>query len=906
MKRWFVFWMLCLLCKVAFAAESFTGEHYLTGTSSDDPLNICRDHLQSTRNDKGLAAPDIADLAISNRYVDKHSGVTHLYFRQRLGGIDIEGASYSASVDTQGRLITEGDRLKRGLPANALAATAARLSAAEAISSAAAHLQLSQSAAITTLTAPAGIERRGVYRAPDISRNDIPAKLAYVQRGDAFLLAWNLVIRTPDGRDWWDMYVDAESGAVLRKINWMVRDSYNVVPLPFESPSESPRLVVLNAATATASPFGWHDTNGIAGAEFTDTRGNNVEAQEDSDANDTGGARPDGGPSLIFNPPLNPQLQPSANQDAATANLFYWNNILHDVLYEYGFDEAAGNFQTNNYGNGGAGSDPVFADSQDGSSLNNAQFGTPPDGFAGVMEMFLFSPSTVPSLTVSAPAGIAGAYAASDGAFGAWTDGLAGSVVQALDPADGAGPTTTDGCSALTNAGAIAGNIALVDRGTCTFVTKTANVQAAGAVAIIIVNNAGDALVNMAGQDPTLSIPPVFIGQSDGNTIKAQLGTGVVASVVAGETRDASFDNGIIAHEYGHGLSTRLTGGPANVGCLSTTQPRGMGEGWSDWLGLMMVAKASDSAIVSKPIGTYALGQSISSAGIRNFPYNRDLGVNPLTFVDINILNQPHGIGEVWAAALWDLYWNLVDEYGFDSDLYSGTGGNNLLMQLVIDAMKLQPCSPTFLQARDALLSADLATNSGANQCLIWEAFARRGIGLSATSPANSDLLGVAEAFDEPASCAIECGNGTQEAGEQCDDGNTVFFDGCAGNCRVESQLADIEGTASGGNITLVIDGVAVNVTTSPGDTPGQVATAIAAAINASTTLDALYGGAAAQGGGVAYAGNLDSITINDAGLSLVEAAANAAQQIPIQWLALLLGAVFLTLVGASKIARHV
>ena len=122
----------------------------------------------------------------------------------------------------------------------------------------------------------------------------------------------------------------------------------------------------------TASPFGWHDTDGSNGAEFTYTRGNNVLAQEDQDGNNGNGDRPDGGAALEFDFPVDLTQDPSTYTDAATTNLFYWNNLIHDVWYHYGFDEASGNFQENNYGNGGADGDYVLADCQDGSGLRIA------------------------------------------------------------------------------------------------------------------------------------------------------------------------------------------------------------------------------------------------------------------------------------------------------------------------------------------------------------------------------------------------------------------------------------------------------------------------------------------------------------------------------------------------------
>lgn len=135
-----------------------------------------------------------------------------------------------------------------------------------------------------------------------------------------------------------------------------------------------------------------------------------------------------------------------------------------------------------------------------------------------------------PLLNVNSPPAIVGVYQVGTASFGPplSSPGVTGNVVQALDPADASGPTTTDGCSALTNAGAVAGNIALMDRGTCGFVVKVKNAQNAGAVAVLIADNvAGAPPAGMSGVDPTITIPSVRISQADGNTIKANLGSGV-------------------------------------------------------------------------------------------------------------------------------------------------------------------------------------------------------------------------------------------------------------------------------------------------------------------------------------------------------------------------------------------
>ncbi|MEN0006840.1 MAG: M36 family metallopeptidase, partial [Bacteroidota bacterium] len=208
--------------------------------------------------------------------------------------------------------------------------------------------------------------------------------------------------------------------------------------------------------------------------------------------------------------------------------------------------------------------------------------------------------------------------------------------------------------------------------------------------------------------------------------------------------RSSDFDNGVIAHEYTHGISIRLTGGASTSGCLNNFEQAG--EGWSDWFGLAMTTTSENNANQGRGIGTYAAGQPTTGGGIRPFPYTRNMNVNPHTYSDILSESVPHGVGSVWCAMIWDLYWNLVDEYGFDNDLYNGTGGNNIAMQLVLDGLKLQPCGPSFLDARDAIIAADMANNDGANLCLIWNTFARRGLGASAEVGGN-------EAFDLPFDC---------------------------------------------------------------------------------------------------------------------------------------------------------
>jgi len=132
----------------------------------------------------------------------------------------------------------------------------------------------------------------------------------------------------------------------------------------------------------------------------------------------------------------------------------------------------------------------------------------------------------VPLMHVNSPAGIAGFYDVGTASFGSALTGagVTGNVVQALDAANAAGLSTTDACTALTNAAAVAGNIALVDRGTCGFTFKVKNAQNAGAIAVIVADNiAGAPPAGLGGTDPTITIPSVRITLADGNTLKANL-----------------------------------------------------------------------------------------------------------------------------------------------------------------------------------------------------------------------------------------------------------------------------------------------------------------------------------------------------------------------------------------------
>ena len=142
-----------------------------------------------------------------------------------------------------------------------------------------------------------------------------------------------------------------------------------------------------------------------------------------------------------------------------------------------------------------------------------------------------------------------------------------------------------------------------------------------------MVNNVTGGALIMGGTDNTITIPAVCISLEDGNNIKAQLALGNTVNVTlkAGIAigLDGDLDAGVMCHEYTHGISNRLTGGPSNTGCLTNAEQ--MGEGWSDYNALMVTTNWATAQITDgpkkRPLGTYVFSQTPTGTGIRLFPY---------------------------------------------------------------------------------------------------------------------------------------------------------------------------------------------------------------------------------------------------------------------------------------------
>jgi hypothetical protein len=152
-----------------------------------------------------------------------------------------------------------------------------------------------------------------------------------------------------------------------------------------------------------------------------------------------------------------------------------------------------------------------------------------------------------PGVVVNSPAAIAGPYQFGTASFGPPIGSpIVGNVVAVEDAADAAGPATTDGCSPFTNAGAVAGHIALIERGTCGFAVKARNAAAAGALAAVIYNNTANAAAAPPGMaddgGPAVLIPAVSVARADGLVILGQLGSGVSLQIGVDLTLRAGAD----------------------------------------------------------------------------------------------------------------------------------------------------------------------------------------------------------------------------------------------------------------------------------------------------------------------------------------------------------------------------
>lgn len=602
----------------------------------------------------GLSEEDLKQSVISSAYHNSFAGTDMVYLQQTHLGIPVYNSIQSLAFKNGELVSAQGNRIKnmRGVAGlNGIPAVTVQNALITA---------LQQKGAV--VTGPVSVlETKGTklyFGKLGVAFEDIFAELLWipVKEKGTVELAWQFFYAPLKSSDYWLIRINAFNNSFINETNLTIycqfghshngaeqledacatidhhpsttassaspdrtqlvnTANYHIIPYPAESrihPGGAP-VTVTNPWTmipGNATTLGWHNDGSF---DFWETRGNNVYAQEDRDDNNstfgqTAQSTTSPDPlNFVFIPDFTvtpTQTSPVPNQQFNITNLFYWNNIAHNLSYVYGFAEAQGNFQNNNQGRGGAGNDYVIADAQDAGGVNNANFATPPDGTRPRMQMYL------------------------------WGSGI---------------------------------------------------------------------------------------------------------------QRDGSTDNGIVVHEFAHGISNRLTGGPNAAGCLSNEEQ--MGEGWSDYFTLMYTQDWANSNLNTgftnpRGIGTFASGQTANGSGIRNRRYTTNFTINNLTYSTF-VSSQQHTRGELWCATLWDMTWNIINQVGVINPNFvdpNAPGGNSIAMRLVMEGMKLQQCNPGFISGRDAILAADQILFNGAYQCSIWEAFRRRGMGFYASEGSTDDV----------------------------------------------------------------------------------------------------------------------------------------------------------------------
>ena len=531
------------------------------------------------------------------------------------------------------------------------------------------------------------------------------------------------------------------------------------------------------------------------GAGATETLGNNVTAYTDRDAyvSNWGLPRRDGFTSgdlratttaeRTFDYTYDHARAPGAAESqlkAAVTQVFYVNNWLHDFWYDSGFDEAAGNAQEDNYGRGGEDGDPMRAEAQDSAesgATNNANMSVLSDGSSPRMQMYVWGGLPVRSLVTEPPLTFEDELGAAG--YGPQTFDISGELVLVDDGSEEVAPdsgtpegSVTDACQRLP---ALDDRIAVVERGGCTFVAKVENLERAGARAVLILDNApGHIAVNPAvDAPPDVSLPLLALSYEDGQKVLALLqGTNEARPRAARfyrgpETmRDGTIDNSVVAHEWGHYIHHRL------VTCASVSCA-GMSEGWGDFIALMMVVREGDSFDNQVfPLSQYATGglsQYSAYFGTRRAPYSTDLTKNPFTFKHVRAaaqlpvgaalaptspeMNEVHNVGEIWASMLFEAYVSLIKAGQAAGRPFSES--QRRMADYVVAGMKAAPVEPTFIQQRDAILSAveamarDDASRAGDVEA-IARGFAKRGLGAAAVAPpaSSSTLDEAVESFE--------------------------------------------------------------------------------------------------------------------------------------------------------------
>ena len=378
----------------------------LTGVSSAKHSDILRVFLKQNNALIGISDAQADNLKVTADYTNPDGNLSFAQLNQTIGGIPVFNGTVKAGFTKNGEMFRVINNLAPALDESAAATDFGTADAA--VRAAFNYVSRPIKAEDLQTNNTASSENKVQFGAGDFAT--VAEKFYFPTEPGVVRPAWRIL-------EWEDkaaylLVVDAETKTLLWRKN--ISDdqtqpvTYNIYnddsPQPFTPSAASPNgaqgtpisrtnmTLIGNESPNTFNNLGW-----ITDGNNT-TNGNNVEAGVDRSApngidNVVTGS---GNRQFIFN--YAPDTSATVGGDALGAdyqngvvtNLFYWNNVYHDRLYRAGFTEAAGNFQNDNFGRGGAGSDRVSAEAQDYSGTNNANMATPPDGFRPRMQMYIF------------------------------------------------------------------------------------------------------------------------------------------------------------------------------------------------------------------------------------------------------------------------------------------------------------------------------------------------------------------------------------------------------------------------------------------------------------------------------------------------------------------------------------
>jgi hypothetical protein len=380
------------------------GAGFLTPPSGDR-AGALRRFLSANADAYGVSPSQVAELELVADYINPAGNMGWAEFEQRFNGIPVFQGSIRGGFTAKGELARTTGLLASVADASSLS-TSPSVSAGQAVSIAAASVGWDVAERALTQKATEQDGRRVTFARGSMADDAKAWQIYFAVAPGVVRLAW--ATETWGDPDAFFTIVDAETGTVLFRKNMTEYQTqsatYNVYTSDSPGPSsptpalpgsgyQAPTVLRTNAtligneAPNTFNNLGWITDGGNTTAGNNTIAGIDRDGVNGVDAPVTGAARVF---SFAYNPDVDSPL--TANyQNGDVTNMFYWVNRYHDATYLLGFTEAAFNFQNDNFGRGGAGSDRISSEGQDSSGTNNANFATAPDGSPGRMQMFIWT-----------------------------------------------------------------------------------------------------------------------------------------------------------------------------------------------------------------------------------------------------------------------------------------------------------------------------------------------------------------------------------------------------------------------------------------------------------------------------------------------------------------------------------